>query len=368
MSRVFNRPMFNKDNSAYGRGITANLVTEEQRQRYNAGGRVGLWGGAALGTAGKILPWAGKQWGRIKWPTGKFRIPGVTGTGSIPGKYQPAPYTMKEMAKNPSILWKGIKENPWWAGAGGVGLFSDPVAAVTKGVAEAVPATLKWGAEALTPGRFEKHLPWVKDKGEANKDLINKLTVEDVTTLKEDPKKGEVQETETLDWTDQERKEKIGQMQLKMAQRLVGGARDKWGSKAQMKNLGDAFGDIAAIGDKTELRKDSRKYKAMGKMYQDVARDKVAMAKEYGNQIASGASESQALKVSTNGKLNAVQVPRDEKLRKKVFKTIGSGDIYFDEAIGSFAIRGFEDEEGAAIPIPREKLEIAQAEFLKQGA
>jgi len=40
---VLNRPMFTKGGiSAYGRGITSNLVTEEQRQRFNYGGRVGL--------------------------------------------------------------------------------------------------------------------------------------------------------------------------------------------------------------------------------------------------------------------------------------------------------------------------------------
>ena len=40
---VLNRPMFNKGGtSAYGRGIASNLVTDEQRQRFNYGGRVGL--------------------------------------------------------------------------------------------------------------------------------------------------------------------------------------------------------------------------------------------------------------------------------------------------------------------------------------
>jgi len=39
---VLNRPMFNTGGtSAYGRGITSNLVSDEQRQRFNYGGRVG---------------------------------------------------------------------------------------------------------------------------------------------------------------------------------------------------------------------------------------------------------------------------------------------------------------------------------------
>ena len=42
---VLNRPMFNKGGtSAYGRGITSNLVSDEQRQRFNYGGRVGYAG------------------------------------------------------------------------------------------------------------------------------------------------------------------------------------------------------------------------------------------------------------------------------------------------------------------------------------
>ena len=42
---VLNRAMFNRGGtSAYGRGITSNLVTEEQRQRFNYGGRVGYAG------------------------------------------------------------------------------------------------------------------------------------------------------------------------------------------------------------------------------------------------------------------------------------------------------------------------------------
>ena len=61
-SRVLNRPMFNKHNSAYGRGIASNLVTDEQRQRFNAGGRVRLqegsgyeFGETPIGKAGKTF-------------------------------------------------------------------------------------------------------------------------------------------------------------------------------------------------------------------------------------------------------------------------------------------------------------------------
>jgi hypothetical protein len=43
---VLNRAMFNQGGtSAYGRGITSNLVSDEQRQKFNYGGRVGLFTG-----------------------------------------------------------------------------------------------------------------------------------------------------------------------------------------------------------------------------------------------------------------------------------------------------------------------------------
>ena len=43
---ILNRAMFRQVKSpAYGTGISANLVSDEERQRYNYGGRVGLVGG-----------------------------------------------------------------------------------------------------------------------------------------------------------------------------------------------------------------------------------------------------------------------------------------------------------------------------------
>ena len=57
---VLNRSMFNRgETSAYGRGITSNLVSDKQRQRYNYGGRVGLYHGGGQRTTGGYYarPW-----------------------------------------------------------------------------------------------------------------------------------------------------------------------------------------------------------------------------------------------------------------------------------------------------------------------
>jgi len=52
---ILNRPMFRQVKApAYGTGISANLVSNEQRQRYNSGGRVGMW---QAGSIDKIPKW-----------------------------------------------------------------------------------------------------------------------------------------------------------------------------------------------------------------------------------------------------------------------------------------------------------------------
>jgi len=67
---VLNRPMFNTGGtSAYGRGISANLVTEEQRQRFNNGGRVKYYedyrGGPVYMGGTDIPQWWDPSWGPV---------------------------------------------------------------------------------------------------------------------------------------------------------------------------------------------------------------------------------------------------------------------------------------------------------------
>jgi len=134
---VLNRPMFNKGGtSAYGRGIASNLVTEEQRVRYNAGGRVGLWGGSTLWNVGskaapKVLPWARqalpKMWKKIK-PTG---IPKniVTKQSSTQPIGMRGPMGSRTTT-TPRSLWQRAKEftaeNPWWVGGGALAGYNAP--------------------------------------------------------------------------------------------------------------------------------------------------------------------------------------------------------------------------------------------------
>ena len=80
---ILNRAMFRQVKSpAYGTGISANLVSDEQRQRYNYGGRVGLVGGTGDKNLWDIKPkyppsnpWQGPRneyWTQTNLPDGVF--------------------------------------------------------------------------------------------------------------------------------------------------------------------------------------------------------------------------------------------------------------------------------------------------------
>ena len=96
-------------------------------------GRPGYGGKATIAKGifskvGKLLGGDRGWWSKIR-PTGKFRqAPGkeispgfIKGDYTKPGQYVPGPKkTAWEIAKSPSLAWKGIKENPWWAGGAAV--------------------------------------------------------------------------------------------------------------------------------------------------------------------------------------------------------------------------------------------------------
>ena len=354
--------MFNAQNSAYGRGITSNLVTEEQRVRYNTGGRVGLfWGGVGAG-AMRAVPWARqalpKMWSKIK-PTGIPRnivtkqssTQPVGMRGTIGSRTTTTPRSTWQMAK------EFTAENPWWVGGGALAGYNAPTTwEGIKGAGKLVKAGALQAADLAIPDWAydqDKHLEEIaaRKKAEAVEDRPS-------LNLKDTKKPTEVMETDTLDWTDQEKKEKMGQIQLKLAQRLVGGARDKWGSKAQMKNLGDWFGDVASIGDKTELRKDERKYKAMGKAYKDIAQAAHDRANDYLGLINQNVSHPEAL-YRTTGIPGALSLPADKKGQEKVGKEIaarGPGTIYFDESENTWMLTG---SDGKPIVVTVDKIEEA---------
>ena len=111
--RTLNRPMFNMG-GPIKQGIMHGIREPLQKGNIAKG---------IFSKVGKLFGGDTGWWSKIR-PTGKFReTPGKYHgygqyTGPVWGK--PGKKTAWEIAKSPSLMWKGIKENPYWAGVGGV--------------------------------------------------------------------------------------------------------------------------------------------------------------------------------------------------------------------------------------------------------
>ena len=217
--RTLNRPMFNMG-GPIKQGIMHGIREPLQKGNIAKG---------IFSKVGKLFGGDTGWWSKIR-PTGKFReTPGKYHgygqyTGPVWGK--PGKKTAWEIAKSPSLMWKGIKENPYWAGVGGV--YGGP-AAVGLGV-DIVKGPgwsgVKQAADLAVPD-------WIYDQDKHEEEIAAREKAEKVKdrpTPEFTPTKKptEVMETDTLDWTDQEKREKLGQMGLKIGQRLISGSRDPW--------------------------------------------------------------------------------------------------------------------------------------------
>ena len=316
-SKVLNRPMFNKHNSAYGRGIASNLVSDEQRQRFNYGGRVGFDNGELVGSFEEQEKFRGlgDPWTLEEKFTDWYKVP-------------------EHYTSDPGALQFGTAE-----------MFATPKKQRRHEYIEKSPEHFESEFEAWKKGTGKK---WVKRK--EKEDLIRKSVgegpkeeVKEVLDLNLRPEATQTTDkySDLLDWSPQEKQEKMGQMQLAMAERLIGGSRDKWGSTAQMKNLAGALGDVRKITDKEDIRKDQRKYRAAAEMYKDVEEHKLAQARTYENQVAGGASPIQALYSASGGKIQAKPLSANEKIRKKDAENLKEGDVVYDSQRSGFIIVGY---------------------------
>ena len=130
---------------------------------------------------GKLFGGPGGWWSKIR-PTGKFR--------ETPGKYhgygeytapvwgEPGKKTAWEIAKSPSLMWKGVKENPWWAG--GAALYGGPAAGELGYKAATGPgwSLVKQAADLAVPDWLydqDKHLAEIaarKKEGEKEEPIV----------------------------------------------------------------------------------------------------------------------------------------------------------------------------------------------------
>ena len=243
--KVLNRRMFNpNNNSAYGRGIAANLVTEEERQKFNAGGRVRYEEG------GENTFW---EFGDMKMPK------------NIDDAYQEWLYP-DEFSLDPTMEWLGSADL--------VPQHKKDLQEIAKKHPEKVR---DYWEEGKGKKLLKKHEDYEAAKIAAGKgsEDANELQINLEEKLRKKIKTDgssdeiDIREKEELPgWTETEKEEKKRDMWLAMASRLIGGARDPWGSTKQMKNISGAIDDIRKITDKEDLRKDWRKYTA----YADAAK------------------------------------------------------------------------------------------------
>ena len=130
-----------------------------------------VWGiGAGLS---RVLPWAARgakaAW-RFMKPTAKFRHPSVTQHPGASFKYSPPPYSAKEIAQNPSLWWKAIKENPGWTGTGILSAYNAP--STYEGIKGGVGVggkVLKQMADLAVPDWIWDQDKWEKERAEKKK-------------------------------------------------------------------------------------------------------------------------------------------------------------------------------------------------------
>ena len=285
--------MFNRNNSAYGRGITSNLVTEQERQRFNYGGRVGAFNGISIGSGRGANQNYDRLMGPKPWEVGPDDQ--LLDYWEIYGDPEERQNIKKKIAQD-----KAKKE-----------LREQGKRDFTK--AREVMTDIPYYAKGIAP--IEK----ADDPGATQVDL----------------------ESDVL-YTPQEQAEKKSQMAFALAERLIGGSRDKWGSTAQMKNIAGGIGDIRKIADPSERREMLAKYKAWGKAQSE--RDVTSREHQYKMESDpewrfkkardAGSTEQDALNRAYNAKITIVSEARDKKKGKDKIAANPSkykGRIIFDE-------------------------------------
>ena len=211
--RTLHRPMFNMG------GPIKQGIMNGIREPHASGGRAALVGNPVypqtggrehhnvaktiFGNVGRIANrfnlsgGKGGWWSKIR-PTGKFRqvpVPKGYPTKDIAkwkgsrlktgkGFEGPAPYSKTEMIKNPKLLWEGIKENPYWSGAGGTLALTSGVAPVAAGgVKDIAWSGLKQAADIAVWDEIWDQDKYFADKKKAADELAKNLEMEKVNAI-----------------------------------------------------------------------------------------------------------------------------------------------------------------------------------------
>ena len=171
--RTLNRPMFNMG-GPIKQGIMHGIREPLVKGKIATG---------IFSKVGKLFGGKGGWWDKIR-PTGKFRRttrfeePGPAMKGDYTSIQQAVGYpgpkkTAWEIAKSPSLAWKGIKENPYWSTAAGI--YGGPAAgALGVGIAKGpVWSGIKQAADLAVPDWLydqDKHLAEIAARKKAEEE------------------------------------------------------------------------------------------------------------------------------------------------------------------------------------------------------
>jgi len=333
---ILNRPMFKVEgNSAYGTGIASNLVNNEQRIRFNQGGRVP----AQWGLYAKAAPYAQKLYKPLKsmaqkfWKDSPDWMPKTYGLGKTPGiggrvlapvsKYGTVPY-------GAGVATSGIGEdrdfsfNPLdWIGLGGK---------------EEEETT-----ETVT----------LTEDEQARLDKQNKLLgMKDPTT--EDLKKTTT-ETETIDLTPSEREGLKASMMFGAGTGALSAKGDVLDvvKGALLGAAGEGAKGVSPIKEKeyrlwgeAQSQRDIDKMKAAAKITgtPEARLDKAMLAKLDPVEALNYAYKTEIKKVSPK-----IKPDKAGKIRTKEISNLEVGDVFYDEDDKKFKHVAGKNAEGGLV-------------------
>jgi len=208
--RTLNRPMFNMG-GPIKQGIMHGIREPLVRGKIASG---------IFSKVGKLLGGPGGWWSKIR-PTGKFRrTPGkelspafIKGDFTQPGQYIPgAKKTAWEIAKSPSLAWRGIKENPYWSAAAGV--YGGPAAgALGLGIAKGpVWSAVKQAADLAVPDWLydqDKHLAEIAARKKAKEEKEEPIVT---PYLESKGKATELTKDQKAKWADAQRGKRLNNL------------------------------------------------------------------------------------------------------------------------------------------------------------
>ena len=210
--RTLNRPMFNMG-GPIKQGIMHGIREPLVKGKIATG---------IFSKVGKLFGGKGGWWDKIR-PTGKFRRttrweePGPAMKGDYTSIQQAVGYpgpkkTAWEIAKSPSLAWKGIKENPYWSGVGGtLGVTSGVVPGALGTAYDVGKAGVLQAADLAVSDKWFDQDKWFADRKKAKEEAAAAAAGEEIVTpyLESKGKLKELTAAQKEKWADAQRGKRL---------------------------------------------------------------------------------------------------------------------------------------------------------------